>query len=337
MVCLCGRAIAENLLVETAITKNLAYKSWQDFSITGLNDRIDSYHTFRRMADSLCNEQATNAVNFLRSYFIGFLDDVPIQDVEGKKHAEFLTAEGVLLKPEIESNRYRMSSALVDSFIRQYVISQKYPNAPSTPVPKQNGYTDVLEVINESLRFFDKDLIKLAPIRSYKQAEVCVDGRHKRMVPRESVYDTELMRILTNWLVKSERYTVSGQWHLINPNETGQAAHKYSDVVIKKPGMPTVVLELLATGDKKFIQTHIDKTPLYKELLSADEAWIIHFTREDGYLNHPLWQSSTQLNEGIINMIHIWHNEDFTTAQMSARWKDVDDNIHQIDDQPLAI
>src|SRR6185437_13266954 len=128
--------------------------------------------------------------------------------------------------------------------------------------------------------------------------------------------NTELMRILVNWLVKLEGYTVNGQWHLTDPNKT---AHNYSDVVIKKPGMPTVVLELLATGDKAFVQGHIDKTSLYKELLSADEAWVIHFTREDKYLKHALWQSSTQLNEGI-NMIHIWHNEDFTIVQMSAWW-----------------
>src|SRR3954463_14670863 len=122
MICLCGRAIAENLVK----TDNLTYEAWQDFSTNQLEDRIYAYRTFRRMVDSLLSEKATSAVDLLRSRFIGFLGDVSIEDATKKMQADFLTAERVLLKPEIDGNHYCMASALVDSFIRQHIISQRY-------------------------------------------------------------------------------------------------------------------------------------------------------------------------------------------------------------------
>ncbi|CAI2164906.1 11713_t:CDS:2 [Funneliformis geosporum] len=47
--------------------------------------------------------------------------------------------------------------------------------------------------------------------------------------------------------------------------------NKYSDIMIKKSGELTFILELLVTRDLGFIQDHIYKTPLYKEFLNADE------------------------------------------------------------------
>jgi hypothetical protein len=342
MICLCGRAIAENFQEEANKTKNIAYKSWQDFSTNQLDGRIHSYRTFRRMIDSLFSEQATDAVDLLRSDFVGFLGDVIITDAEEQRQADFLTAEGVLLKPDMDGNRYCMASALVDSFIRRYIIPQRYPNAPRTPVPKlKGGCLDVLGILKESLNSFDKDLIQVAAERSYKRSKVLVDGYRNTEVPRESVYDTELMRILKNWLGR-QKYAVTGQWHLKNDDGdvlTSSRRHvrdKYCDIVISRHGGPTLILELIATGDPKFVEDHIDKTPEYKELLSAEEAWLIHFTREDNYLEHPCWQSDDQVNEAI-NMVHFWHNAEFTTVRMSARWKDVDGNVQQIDDQSLTV
>ena len=57
-------------------------------------------------------------------------------------------------------------------------------------------------------------------------------------------------------------------------------------MVIIKPGESTVPLKLLATVDTGSIKQHINKTPeyKYKRLASAQEAWVVHFTCEDGYL-----------------------------------------------------
>jgi hypothetical protein len=68
--------------------------------------------------------------------------------------------------------------------------------------------------------------------------------------------------------------------------------------------VPTIVLELLVTGEREDVEVHIDRTPSYKDLLDADEAWVIHFTCEDDYPNHPIWQSDKQLRMGV-NVVHL--------------------------------
>ena len=142
-----------------------------------------------------------------------------------------------------------------------------------------------------------------------------VGGRFGASVPRESVYDTELMRILSSWLKTQAAWTVTGQWHL----RTTFGKHKYTDVILKKKENPPIVLELLATGDASFVKSHIEKTPEYMDLLSANEGWIVHFTCEDNYC--PVWQSDAQLNRGV-NVVHFAHNNNFTQWSMWARWMD---------------
>jgi hypothetical protein len=129
----------------------------------------------------------------------------------------------------------------VDGLVRRYLIPEKFPNAPSTyPPMTSDGRLCVLEVLTQSLKFFKKDFIRLAAPRSYKLSKVNVGGLRAVRVPRESVYNTELMRMLTNWLSKQEGYAINGRWHL----RTDQNKNKYCDVVISKPNTPTVVLEM---------------------------------------------------------------------------------------------
>lgn len=128
MICLCGRAIAENLFsLSDYRSSNVGYKAWLEFSASQLGKMIYSYPTFRRMVDSLLSESATDAVNLLRNRFVGCLDEISIHNhnVEEKKQAEFLTAEGVLRKSDLHYNHYCMASAFIDLLIRQYVIPQK--------------------------------------------------------------------------------------------------------------------------------------------------------------------------------------------------------------------
>ncbi|KAF9895533.1 hypothetical protein BX616_009472, partial [Lobosporangium transversale] len=168
--------------------------------------------------------------------------------------------------------------------------------------------------------------------RSYKSSgrTVKVMGDYNASVPRESVYDTELMRVLTNWLNKTKKYEIIGQWHLRERED-----HKYSDIVIKKAGKPTVVIELLATGNQTSIKDHISKTLTYKRLLPAEEAWVVHFTCEDDYFKHPYWQTDAELDQGV-NLVHFWHDRSFDTVRMNARWKD-SGNTQRIDDELLTV
>lgn len=215
-----------------------------------------------------------------------------------------------------------MSSPLVDGLIRNRLIPALFRNAPSSPIPyQQTGDVDVLGILIESLKFFDKALIFTASSCSFKMPKVKTHGSPGGCVPRESVYDTELMRILSNWLRKS-RWAVIGQCHL-----------KDSDIVLKK-GNQTIVLELLATGEPSSVTSHIQKTPGYAALLSANEAWVVHFTRQAEH--QPIWQSDTDLSQNI-NVVHFAHDLGFTNVVMSARWKDCAGETQEIEGMLLPL
>jgi hypothetical protein len=278
MVCLCGRIISNKL--DTLLdhgSRTLPYCNWASIRTAALYDDINSYNTFRSMVESLCKDRAKAAVQLLRAKFAGYLDDVILQHSD-EAIADFLTAEGVLLRPSA-ALCYRMASPLIDGLIRQQVIPIQFPDAPWIVPPCRSQSTDlcVMQTLIQSLKFFDKDLIYLASTRLYKKANVPVGRVSSATVPRESVYDTELMRVFTNWLGKRHGWSVTGQWHL----RSTDGKDKYTDIILKKDSNPPIVLELLATGDSKTVRPHIEKTPDYIALLSAKEGWVVHFTRED--------------------------------------------------------
>ncbi|KAF9347999.1 hypothetical protein BGX34_002758 [Mortierella sp. NVP85] len=325
MVCLCGMAIHNNLRSRVNRTNNrLDYRAWNEFSTSTLHRHIHGYNTFRRMVDTLLEDSASEAVDLLRMTFIGHLSTVSVPDTEEQK-VDFLVAEGVLSKNE---HGYCMASAYIDSFIRNYVILAKYPTCPSIPGPKQYEYgpLDILSTLKVAVQHFDKELLQQAPNRSYKSSGgIMVDGRRGARVPRESVYDTELARILTNWLGRSEAFQITGQWHLREVE-----SHRYTDIVIQKEGDPTVVLELVATTDQASLREHIERASSYKSLLPAEVAWVIHFTCQDDYLQDPLWPSTEQLQD--VNIVHFWHDRAFDNIRMSARWIDEEGSHETVDE-----
>jgi len=113
-----------------------------------------------------------------------------------------------------------MASPLLDGYqyIRTSILPSKFSRTPSITPPFDNNTRslNVLETLKESLKYFDKDSIRLAAFRSYKVSPVKVGGASRT---RESVYDTELMGILSNWLQGNYGWSVTGQWHLRNPPE----------------------------------------------------------------------------------------------------------------------
>ncbi len=250
MVCLCGRTIFKNMhKLICRDSRTISHNLWQRFPAERLYSAISGHNTFDSMIESLSRPEACSPVNLLRSRFAGFLGDVTLTDEKAKKDADTLTSEGVLIKPDPDIACYRMASPLVDALIRNKLIPTIFPNAPSLYVLRIENDVDFLDILIESLKFFDKYLILMASVVSYKRPKVKVRGSDG--VPRESVYDTELMRILADWLRKYE-WTVHCQWHL----EDDSKRDKYSDIVLKK-GSRTIVLELLATGEPSSVRSHI--------------------------------------------------------------------------------
>ena len=183
---------------------------------------------------------------------------------------------------------------------------------------------DVLRILKESVKYFDRDTIRLAVSCSYKIALVDVGSFSHAPVPRESVYDTELMGILSNWLRVSHGWLVTGQWHLRTPSDK----HKYTIIILNKD-KHMIILELLTTRNETFIWSHIENMPEYKSLSGAEEAWIVHFTCQDDF--RPVWQSDTELDDGV-NMVHFSHDLNFTRVQMHAQFKDTAGEIKETDE-----
>ena len=332
MVCLCGRTIYKNLQLLLHHSSSLSNTSWQRFLVKDLYHEVAGYPTFNSLVKSLMKPTTEAALGLFRSHFAGYLGDVELFDEQEVTLADFLTTEGVLLRPDGTKPIYHMASPLLDGYIRTSILPAKFSRTPSIVPPtqiKNNEATlDVLGVLKESVKYLDRDTIRLAVSRSYKTALVKVGGLSRAPVPRQSVFDTEFMGILSNWLRVSYRWSVTGQWHLRNPPDK----HKYTNVVLNKD-RHTIVLELLATGNETFIRSHIEKTQEYKSLLAAEEAWVVHFTSQDDF--HPIWQSDTELDNGV-SVVHFSHDINFTRVRMHARFKDTAGKVKEID-EPLAV
>src|SRR4051812_19024301 len=191
LVCLCGKAINLNLMSKLDEDRKLSFLTWLNFVIDSMLNKILDYSTFRKMITILTEKkEAKPAVKLLRSTFLGSFNFVKISDSEELKLAESLTAEGVLLRDEMNTENFRMSSIFVDDLIRQRVIPVLYKSAPTCAVPiKEDDTPDTLKILQTAIQFFDKDIISNAFIRSFKVAyTLYVDGKKKKRVPRESVY-----------------------------------------------------------------------------------------------------------------------------------------------------
>ncbi|GBB91575.1 hypothetical protein RclHR1_18950004 [Rhizophagus clarus] len=156
-----------------------------------------------------------------------------------------------------------------------------------------------------------------------------VNKKIKVKVICESVYDTELSRILVNWLSKERKLEVVGQWHLSKPLPNGEYEHKYCDIVIKPPitcsqtsyDQPTIIFELLATATNKELKEHFDRVLIYADQRFAGEKWVIHFTCCKNHVTNPLWLTKEELERGLQVAI-VWHDLEFTTVHIVACWWD---------------
>jgi len=333
MVCLFGRTIHNNLKLLLNNSSTVSHARWQRYPIQDLYHEVVGYPTFKSLEASLMKPTSVAALGLFRSHFAGYLRDVRLSTREEIDLADFLTTEGVLLRPDGRKPVYHMASPLLDGYIRSSILPAKFSRTPSITPPTQiknsRATLHVLEVLKGSLKYFDKDTIRLAVSRSYKTALVKVGSLSSAPVARESVYDTELIGILSNWLQVNTGWSVTGQWHLRNALDK----HKYTNVVLQKDKNPMILFELLATGTPSVIRSHIEKTPEYKFLLAADEAWVVHFTCQDDF--RPTWQSDADLDAGV-NVVHFAHDIGFTRVQMSARFKDAVGNVTLIADELLS-
>jgi hypothetical protein len=121
---------------------------------------------------------------------------------------------------------------------------------------------DILRVLKYVVPSFDRDFISNACMRSYKTAQVRVNGNPNQHVPRECVYDTELLRIFNPVNIQ-----VTGQWHLIT-YKNNKRVHRYSDIIIDTFSGQKIVLELIATAINADLDEHFDRALEYVKLFT---------------------------------------------------------------------
>src|SRR6266542_2341782 len=126
LINLCGHAIEK--------IDHLDYKTWENYKTNDLRIEISNYSTFARIIISLKMDEA---VNLLRTRFLGSFGPEKIIDRNELKSVEFLVAEGVLIciGKAKESSTFQMFSPIIDSLIQRCVISELYPTASLIRVP----------------------------------------------------------------------------------------------------------------------------------------------------------------------------------------------------------
>src|SRR6266496_6003273 len=94
--------------------------------------------------------------------------------------------------------RFKVSSELIQC----RVITELFKTTLVVP-EKCDDSLDIINILKAGIQFFDQCVVSRAFYQSFKTArDIYVNGKKNRRVPRESVYDTEMNRILINWIVK---------------------------------------------------------------------------------------------------------------------------------------
>ncbi|GBC02839.1 hypothetical protein RclHR1_04850007 [Rhizophagus clarus] len=285
LVCLCGRAIEDNLLRKLK-KRFLSYEIWECYKVSFLMDVIVDYQTFQNLVISLQKPKSKNALNFFRDHFlVDFGHEINVTtDIDS---AEYLASEGVLVPGE-KARAFKLSSPLMRWLILQRAIPNAFSFCPKDKIPffTDSQYLDTLIVLKLAVKSFDRNIISLAHLRSFKTAKVWVNANFK----------------------------VTGQWHLKSNKK-----HMYSVIVIDTPIGDKIVLELLATADTDDLDEHFQRALDYASLLSATETWIVHIICEDNYVEQPRWPSDPQL-KAKLNVAHFYHDHLFTRINLIAGW-----------------
>ncbi|GJJ78555.1 hypothetical protein EMPS_10914 [Entomortierella parvispora] len=257
---------------------------------------------------------------------------IPADETADKKRK--ITIDALENKTQLDNPRTRLSKIFPENPDEStYIVVERpkvaFPHAPTIQIPRRpDGPLDILQIIKAVLPFFDRSFMTNVSRWSYKEARhVVVQGSLETLVPRESVYEGELLRILANWL--SAEMQVTNQYHITG---TGQS-HYFCDVVVDPENNP-IPVELMATGTTTDFEAHVVKTIMYKRLLGATEAWLINFTMEDKYSQHAKWPTDEELKGGL-SVIHVCHNQDFSNVQLLAKFSNSSDETIEVQAEML--
>jgi len=137
----CRRTVYKNLQLSLHHSSTLSYTSWWRFLVMNLYHAVAGYPTFYSLVKSLMKPTAQAALDLFRSHFAGYLGNVELFDEQEVTLANFLTTEGVLLRPDETKAIYHMASPLLDRYIRSSILPAKYSRTPSIVPPTKTKTT----------------------------------------------------------------------------------------------------------------------------------------------------------------------------------------------------
>jgi len=203
------------------------------------------------------------------------------------------------------------------SIMTNEIVPRLQHSYPKTPIPRrqESGDMDVVQLVKESLKHFDKNVIMLGYDLAHKQCRIPGFQRTPPfLVPKEIVYSLELTSVLKHWIPSTVGSVIP------HPNCGGNVptnadtktkkseSLKNTDVIIV--GGRTVLLEFIANAPRSDLEEHFDRTLRDMVALGADEAWVLHFTvaREiEGSFEY-----SFPGKDSPVSVIHIFHNRTFS-------------------------
>jgi len=89
------------------------------------------------------------------------------------------------------------------SILTNEIVPRLQHSYPKIPVPRRlgSGNIDVVQLVKESLKHFDKDVILYGYDRAHKQCRIPGFPRTPPvLVPKEAVYSVELTTVLKHWI-----------------------------------------------------------------------------------------------------------------------------------------
>ncbi len=302
LICIFGKQLAAMQIT--------TYQQWKDYALSRLLSDVASWPTLIKMEQALTRSEpkikAVRAV--LRKWFLAN-HTAPVDIDSNWNEVKYLAAEGALTAVPPKNTTFRIPSPFIHQFLLQRVnVVDKHP-IPSTSIPwhsipgKIGRRLNFERLLVQAIACINPAVIEAAPRVSWKVVQV--PGLPTVLVPQEAVYHTELFAILRAWLPSD----VSVFSEINVKNDT-----QYCNLVLKYPGYMTL-LELVATAPIEKIQEHIDRAVKFKEVLNAQEAWVIHFTMQKP-AEHNAYTSMTSQD---VRLLHVWHNETFTEVEY---WSD---------------
>jgi len=203
------------------------------------------------------------------------------------------------------------------SFLMAELVPLLQHPRPNIPVPFTNTSLDVIQLIKQSIQFFNSNILKRAPRVAFKECRV--PGHFNRKpVPQEDVYHTELFATLRGWLATEMIQVISHPNSGTTPIEGATTAEKKSEAakrtdLILDLGQTQILIELVASETTAKVEEHFQRAALDAKALGAQEAWVIHFTvieESEGY-KYPIVDPTKQ-----VHVLHVWHDINFSHAKL---------------------